>query len=757
MALAGGVLDNADQMSSYVRRLLFVLFFVSGFCSLLYQVVWTRMAFASFGIITPVLSVVLSVFMLGLSVGSWAGGRFIIRWVGKTGLSAAFFYAGGELLIGLGALVVPKLFKVGEHFLLSAGQTDSVGYLFFSAAVLVMSILPWCVFMGGTFPFIMAYVRECEPDSSKSFSFLYLANVLGAMSGTFLTAIVLVEMLGFRHTLWVAAAGNFSIALLSGWLGLRQQGCTPRAEPESGAPSGPAVCSQMAGSRSRLTRWILFSTGFCAMAMEVVWTRAFTPWLKTQVYSFALIVFTYLGATLLGSAAYRRDLRGRPVYSTAELISFLTAAALLPIVATDPRLVRWLWRIGVAVSEKSYAVLALAGICPLCATLGYLTPRLIDEYACGQPAEAGKVYALNVVGCILGPLFASYVLLPLLRERYALILLCLPFLVFSFLTGNSLSPRRRLVAVLAAGTTLVWSLFVAVDFQGLYSMLDKTTVVRRDYTASVLSVGSKRDDKQLLVNGIGMTSLTPITKFMVHLPLAFHQGQPKSVLIICFGMGTTYRSALSWNVDVTAVELVPSVRDAFRFYHADAARVLRNAKGRIVIDDGRRYLNRSREKFDVIVIDPPPPIEAAGSSLLYSKEFYAVAKEHLEPNGILQVWFPGGVERASAQAVLRSVDESFPYVRCFHSLINWGTHVLASLDPIEQLNTEELAARLPEDAKKDLMEWAPSENVPDYLRKVLSRETPIKRALNPNVAVQITDDTPFNEYFLLRKSGLTWH
>src|SRR6266550_9260161 len=119
------------------RKTLFALFFVSGFCSLLYQVVWTRMAFASFGIITPVLSVVLSVFMLGLSVGSWAGGRFIIRWVGKTGLSAAFFYAGGELLIGLGALVVPKLFKVGEHFLLSAGQTDSVGYLFFSVVVLL--------------------------------------------------------------------------------------------------------------------------------------------------------------------------------------------------------------------------------------------------------------------------------------------------------------------------------------------------------------------------------------------------------------------------------------------------------------------------------------------------------------------------------------------------------------------------------------------------------------------------------------------
>ena len=60
-------------MNPFTRRVLFVLFFLSGFCSLVYQVVWTRMAFASFGIITPVLSVVLSVFMLGLAVGSWAG------------------------------------------------------------------------------------------------------------------------------------------------------------------------------------------------------------------------------------------------------------------------------------------------------------------------------------------------------------------------------------------------------------------------------------------------------------------------------------------------------------------------------------------------------------------------------------------------------------------------------------------------------------------------------------------------------------
>jgi spermidine synthase len=92
-----------------------------------------------------------------------------------------------------------------------------------------------------------------------------------------------------------------------------------------------------------------------------------------------------------------------------------------------------------------------------------------------------------------------------------------------------------------------------------------------------------------------MTLLVPATKFMAHLPLALHQGKPNSVLIICFGMGTTYRSALSWNIETTAVELIPSVKEAFGFYHADALQVLKNPKGQIVIDDGRRFLNRTRE------------------------------------------------------------------------------------------------------------------------------------------------------------------
>jgi spermidine synthase len=377
---------------------------------------------------------------------------------------------------------------------------------------------------------------------------------------------------------------------------------------------------------------------------------------------------------------------------------------------------------------------------------------LIDQYAVGNPNLAGKAYAINVLGCILGPLFASYILLPWMSERTALILLCLPFFAFYFLDLKSLPTWRRVGSGLVAGAALVWSLFFSVDFQGMALRFTPKLEVRRDYAAFVMAMGEGRE-RLLLVNGIGMTTLSPITKFMVHLPMAYHQGTPQSALIICFGMGTTYRSALSWDVETTTVELIPDVPKVFDYFHADAAQVLKNPKGRIVIDDGRRFLKRTREKYDVIVIDPPPPAEAAGSSLLYSTEFYDLVKQHLKPSGILQAWFPGG-DYLTTQGFLRSIDNSFPFARCFPSIEGWGIHVLASMDPIQTETPEQLAARMPLGARKDLLEWNASGSIADYLRSVVSHGAPIQDLLDARLNVGISDDEPLNEYYLLRQLNL---
>src|SRR5581483_7848386 len=729
------------------QRFLAVVFFISGFSGLAYQVIWTRMAFACFGIITPVLSVVLSVYMLGLAVGSWAGGRWIGSLVKRSGKSALYFYGAAEGIIGLGAFIAPILLKAGAHVLLGLGQMNSGPYLLASAVALTAAVLPWCFFMGTTFPFMMAYVREEAGAEEESFSFLYTANVLGAMAGCLLTAIALIEALGFNHALWVAAGGNFIIAA-GCFLTATEEARARGAELNQHAPAvAAAAAPSLPSSRvtSRGIEWILFTTGFISMAMEVVWTRAFCPVLKTQVYSFALIVFTYLGATFAGSRWYRRDLRRGKVFSTAALLGWLVGAGFLPIVANDPRFAPPQI---IGIRFPSAAIL-LAAIFPFCALLGYITPSLIDERSRGNPRQAGRAYGLNILGCILGPLFASYVLLPWVRESTALLVLGALVVPIFLLNLPSLDPRLRLATSLSAAVVAAWALFFAVDFESYVRRYDSHMEARRDFAASVIAYGHTRDGKTILVNGVGMTVLTPITKIMVHLPLALHRGPASSALIICFGMGTSFRSALSWDLDTTAVELVPSVPKEFGFFHADAAEALRNPKGRIVIDDGRRFLERTRDSFDLIVIDPPPPVEAAGSSLLYSTGFYEAAKPHLRKNGILETWYPSG-DALTAVAISRSLRESFPYVRCYRGMMGWGIHFVASMEPIDDLTPQQAAARLPAGATKDLLEWSPISNAAVYLAPVINNQFHLLDLAKTDPRIAITDDRPFNEYFLLR-------
>ena len=152
----------------------------------------------------------------------------------------------------------------------------------------------------------------------------------------------------------------------------------------------------------------------------------------------------------------------------------------------------------------------------------------------------------------------------------------------------------------------------------------------------------------------------------------------------------------------------------------------------------------------MIVIDPSPPVESAGSSLLYSTEFCELAGRRLKPGGILQVWFPGG-DLTAAQAVARAVRDSFPHVRCFVSVEGWGVHILASRLPIRSLRGEEAAAQMPLAAKRDLLEWSATLDAAAYLAQVLALENPIEQILSPDPAIKITDDRPYNEYFLLRR------
>jgi hypothetical protein len=299
----------------------------------------------------------------------------------------------------------------------------------------------------------------------------------------------------------------------------------------------------------------------------------------------------------------------------------------------------------------------------------------------------------------------------------------------------------------AVSVTSVALVTLTRDFETLFP----ESLVQRDYTATSIAAGEGMQRK-LLINGIGITSLTPITKMMVHLPLASLPAPPRSVLILCFGMGTSFRSALSWNVPVTVVELVPSVPSLFAYFHADGDELLRSPHANVVIDDARRFLERTRESFDAIIIDPPPPVSAAGSSLLYSTEFYQVALQHLRPGGILQQWLPGG-DAVVKSAFAQSLRHSFRDVRVFRSVEGWGYHFLASDSPMGRLPAESLAERLPPAAARDLIEWGPTSSAMDQFKLVLARGLQIQDLVQGDPSAPLlTDDRPVNEYYLLRQT-----
>jgi len=722
---------------------IFLFFFVSGFCSILYEIIWLRLAMAEFGVTSAMVSIVLSVFMAGLGLGAWASGHLIQRYGERFRRSALILYALTELLIGVSAILVPYQLSLGRRLLEQLGFSSSWVYYLTSGAWVGLTLVPWCSCMGATIPVAMLAIRNSYiREARRSFSYLYAANVLGATLGT-IVPLLLIELYGFHGTLKIGAVLNVVLAATATSVARRWPAAESVALPEVSSVSATRPDVTPNGKPLAL----LLIGGLTSMGSEIVWIRQFTPYLGTMVYAFACILGVYLISTFVGSWIYRHWSK-KHAREEALIWASLGLAVLLPLLTADPSLGLWMGvpRLRVIMG----AVRVALGIVPFCGLLGFVTPMLVDRWSGGDPDRAGTAYAVNVIGCIVGPLLSGFLMLPFVSERWVLFVFSLPWLAMGFSPGwwTGCEDTKGAWRFRASFSVAALALVLVLISKGYEVRFARRAIVR-DQTATTFAVGvgSKR---HLLVNGRGMTDLSPITKMMAHLPLVFLDHSPHSGLVVCFGMGTTFRSMLSWNVQTTAVELVPGVPRLFWYFHADAAQLLSSPLSHVEIDDGRRYLERTSQKYDVITIDPPPPVESAGSSLLYSKEFYSIIRQRLRAGGILQQWLPKGDEEVQA-AVARALQESFAYVRVFRGLEGWGLHFLASDTSIRRQSAPELVHQMPAAAVQDMLEWGPYSTPSRQLSAMLDTEFPLDRLLSASPrTLAMQDDRPVNEYFLLR-------
>lgn len=744
----------------------YAIFVLSGAAALVYQIIWSRWLGLVFGNTTISVSIVLGSFMLGLALGSWLVGKCLQRIKNPLTMHAAM-----ELGIGLFALYFSPIAQLVDTLFTLLVTTESPEFyqvLAKTASSFLLLLVPTTL-MGATLPLLTEFFRlSPRPTFTWKVGLLYAANTLGAAAGTFFVSFFMIERFGVDVTTVIAADVNIAIAAIA-FLYARKAVLLSR---DSDTDS-----SRRLEQSGLLALCVLGVSGATALASEVLWTRTIESLVGSSTYAFATIVIVYLLGIALGS------------WIMSLVVNRLSSLAL--------------WLAGMLLGMGLWTVIAVflfdgiinslspykGQMIPLAVLLtgylravGILIPLSLFSGACfpiatriinpvGEDARGvliARAYAWNTVGAVFGSLAAGFAIAPFfdyLASLYVLAaiytLAALAVVVVLTLPAFSLVACRRSVKIALGTISVILLIFSTARLtdstyykRHLELKFPNTEVVsHRPGLQGVTTVLKRRGDpfaNRLLVNGMGMTIKITDTKMMAHLPMLLHP-DPRNTLVICFGMGTTYRSAVSYGRKVTVVELVKEVLDAFPSFYGDAERVRAYPHGRMVVNDGRNFLKLTRERYDVITIDPPPPIDAAGVNNLYSLEFLELAKARLKSGGIMAHWIPfpgkmGGVDDwKTFNMLVATFREVFPYTYTQTGFHGVGLHVLGSMSPFS-VAADQLPRRIDDAApvKQDLTEW--DAVPPEYFRGVT-----LLRSGTPSVP-RVTDDRPRLEFYLLR----TW-
>ena len=775
----------ADLRPSATRRhrRIIALFLASGAAGLIYQVVWSRELVLVFGNTTQAIATIVTAFMAGLGLGGWVGGR----WAARTRRPLAA-YGAVELGVAALALALPLGFgAIGDLYRAAYPTLDTTALTALRFALALVAVTPATFLMGMTLPLLTQALVQRLDDAGRQLGELYATNTLGAVLGTLLAGFVLIEELGLTGTSLVAVA--LTVLAGGGALALaRSAGAaapTPHPSPEGGGESdGRSDLSpteegesdgllpnaslkerqELAAANSTLhtphsTLVILaatFVSGFVALALEVLWTRMLAEGSGARIYIFVAILAIYLIGIAEGSLIYRR--RSNATRDTMATLGGCFAGIGLAAAVTVVVGSGWL---GNGPWAGSYLILI-----PATVFMGYAFPlsgRLITPSVAQAGRSIGLLYTWNTLGSILGSAAAAFLLAAWIGTNGSILLLA----AVSLGLGAALiaADPRRLPQHRPAVASLLVLAGLMVGAGAARLPLTRTVTEnaleraglsgthREDNLATVDSVGGAPAQRRLYVGGVGMTALTIDTKLMAYLPHALRPAATDA-LVIAFGMGSTYRSDLILGLHTDVVELSPSVPGQMPVFYPDAAHYLQHPNGRIIIADGRNYVRVSRKQYDMIAVDPAPPIQSAGTVVLYTQEFLTQGKARLKPDGVFMLWVPYDETLPDFKDHLRTFRAVFPHMEVLFGPGKNGVFMLGSAAPLtwdaagirtlfDTPSAQADLATAPDFAAQSGAAWAATIA---HLRWLAAAQ--VDAFVGPGPL--ITDDRPRTEYYLLR-------
>ena len=281
---------------------MFALFFISGFCGLLYQVCWNRILGLIFGTTAYATGTVLAVFMGGLSLGAYYFGRIADRMRNKD--LPLKWYGIIQIVVGVYSIITPAIFFNLHHVFVPVaslfGQMKAFSILTRFLFSVIILILPTFL-MGGTFPLVVKYWNNYSDKLKRGVGGLYGINTAGGVAGTLLTGFILIPALGVTMSILLAVCLNLTIgvsAFLSGGLPKKVFGKNIFSVKEEGTEKVPVISSGDQSPAYKLVYQILFMaafiTGIVSFMYEVSWTRVLVQVIGSSTYAFTLMLSIFL-------------------------------------------------------------------------------------------------------------------------------------------------------------------------------------------------------------------------------------------------------------------------------------------------------------------------------------------------------------------------------------------------------------------------------------------------------------------------------
>ena len=746
------------------RLLLLLVCTLSGFSALVCELIWSRMLVPVFGNTVAATSLVAGVFMAGLALGGFWGGRWAERVQDRS--RVLLTYARLEAGIALFAFLFPYLMAVATplHTALAsavggaAWSANPVRLLFF-----FLLLMPPTFLMGATFPVIGGAFARRGGHSGRDAALIYGFNTMGGALGVLAAGFLLIHWLGSRGALFSAGGLSLLLSLLTAWVarsGQRQETAVagrPK-EPVAGAVDGPSVPAPPAALGPALAGAAL--AGFLALAYEVLWTRLLVLVMQNSVYAFSLILAGFLvgiaAGSLLATPMLRRGWPPLVLFGTLQLLTGI-ACLLVPLGFSLPERPGELTYLSFLLTRPFILVLlpmVLSG------TLVPLAVAAVRDVGLGVGRSMGSVYAANALGAVAGALAGGFVLVPLLGTRTSMLLLFTIQLLFGlFVLFTALRRLKVCLPLTAVGVALAAAavIFLPSDLvQRQYRQAaesEELLLFAEGRVATTSIVRNGAGHLILYLNGIPEVTNNRAAmrtfRLMALLPYLLHP-EPKDALMITFGAGISAGLAVHLFDRVDCVELNETCPRIAHLYARENRRVLSAPNLRLHINDGRNYLMQNDERRSAIISDATHP-HSYDSWILFTREFYRLCLDRLDDDGVFCQWLPlHGLAPGQFKIILNTVCQVFPEMSLWQ-VDNAYCLMLAGKRPL-RVSAPRLAELLNRKALRPFLAPLGLDNPYAVLNCFMADRTGLDRLLENEILIN-TDDRPYNQFFPLSATG----